>query len=72
MKLNRIENQIIEAIGTIYSLILHLIWFALWFIIKLDINVLTMLVSLEAIFLSIFIQMNVNRHHRHTIRKGHK
>lgn len=71
--LERLTEIVTEFVGTPLSLILHTLWFALWFIFKADINLLTMLVSLEAIFLGIFIQMSVNRHHRRLmkhIKKG--
>jgi uncharacterized membrane protein len=40
---------------------LHVTWFALWLLLRLDINLLTLIVSLEAIFLATFVLMNQNR-----------
>lgn len=40
---------------------LHVIWFTLWFVLKKDINTLTLIVSLEAIFLASFVLMSQNR-----------
>ena len=37
------------------SALLHTIWFALWFALGLDINLLTLIVSLEAIYITLFI-----------------
>lgn len=37
------------------SALLHTVWFAAWFALGLDINVLTLIVSLEAIYITLFI-----------------
>jgi uncharacterized membrane protein len=37
------------------SALLHTIWFAAWFAFGLDINLLTLIVSLEAIYITLFI-----------------
>lgn len=39
----------------------HVVWFALWLALRLDINLLTLVVSLEAIFLATFVLMSQNR-----------
>lgn len=39
----------------------HTAWFACWFIFGLDINLLTLIVSLEAIYLATFVLMSQNR-----------
>lgn len=70
MNLLKLTEKITEAIGTIPSLIFHGSVFVAWFVFHWDINLLTNLVSLEAIFLAIFIQMSVNRHHT-TSKKTH-
>ena len=67
----RIENKVMkipEWLGSVYSLIVHTVLFILAFILILldfDFNkvllTLTTIVSIEAIYLSIFIQMSVNR-----------
>jgi len=44
-----------------WAVIIHTIWFALWLIFRLNIHVLTLIVSLEAIYLCIFILMAQNR-----------
>jgi septal ring factor EnvC (AmiA/AmiB activator) len=62
-------ERIIESIGSVYSLIVHTIVFAVCFlaaaigIIKWELMllVLTTMVSLEAIYLALFIQITVNR-----------
>ena len=65
----RIAFQITEHVGSPISVMFHTIMFALaftlpFFGVPFDrmLLVLTTIVSLEAIYLSIFIQMTVNRH----------
>ena len=59
-------NKAIQWIGSIKSLIIHTSLFIMFFVLILFVDaqkvllVLTTIVSLEAIFLSIFIQMSVN------------
>lgn len=50
--------------GSWWAVIIHTIWFALWLIFRLNIHVLTLIVSLEAIYLCIFILMAQNRSER--------
>ncbi len=40
---------------------LHVVWFGAWLLLRLDINLLTLIVSLEAIFLATFVLMSQNR-----------
>lgn len=70
-KINKenISDKFIHWIGSPYSLISHTIFFIIMIILAFsDIGfdkimlVLTTIVSLEAIYLSIFIQMTVNKH----------
>ena len=69
IKLKKLPETAIKWIGSISSLVIHTIIFVLSFMLPLfDIIsfgemllVLTTIVSLEAIYLSIFIQMSVNR-----------
>lgn len=49
--------ELVNIMGSWYSILLHTIWFILWFYYDLDIDMLTLIVSLEAIYLSIFILM---------------
>lgn len=39
----------------------HVVWFVGWLVFRLDINLLTLIVSLEAIFLSTFVLMSQSR-----------
>lgn len=63
-------DKIIAWVGSIASLVLHTLMFVVFFLLSflavvswnLMLLVLTTVVSLEAIYLAIFIQMTVNRH----------
>jgi uncharacterized membrane protein len=64
-----LSNKLIEWIGSTSSLFVHTIFFGIMIILAFSnigfdkvMLVLTTIVSLEAIYLSIFIQMTVNRH----------
>jgi uncharacterized protein YoxC len=66
-------ERIISGIGSPISLVIHTIAFLMFFILSLSgllawnimLLILTTIVSLEAIYLAIFIQMTVNRQARH-------
>jgi uncharacterized membrane protein len=67
----RIGDAIATEAGRMWFIILHVIWFTIWIIINLTsggkhfdpfpFSLLTMIVSLESIFLSLFILMSQNR-----------
>ena len=65
-------EKIIAGVGSVISLVLHSFAFAVFFLLALSgvvswgvmLLVLTTIVSLEAIYLAIFIQMTVNRQAR--------
>jgi len=69
IKLNKAPDRAIKWIGSIQSLLIHTILFGSSFLLSIFevvpfekmLLVLTTIVSLEAIYLSIFIQMSVNR-----------
>lgn len=44
------------------SLGIHTVWFALWFLLGLDVNFLTLIVSLEAIYITLFIGLEQQDH----------
>ena len=44
-----------DLLFTAASALLHTIWFVAWFALGLDINLLTLIVSLEAIYITLFI-----------------
>ena len=58
---DKIAAFIAKFAGTMLFVYLHVVWFILWFFLKLDINLLTLIVSLEAIFISSFIMINQNQ-----------
>jgi uncharacterized membrane protein len=64
----RAENRIADAItrfaGSMIFVYVHVVWFALWIGLRVErypYGLLTMIVSLEAIFLSTFILISQNR-----------
>lgn len=48
-------------LGSWWAIIFHTAWFTLWLILDFDVNLLTFSVSLEAIFIGIFLLMSANR-----------
>ena len=72
---NRIADRITELAGSMRFVYLHVIWFGLWIAINVGLlgfvfgngfdpfpfGLLTMIVSLEAIFLSTFVMISQNR-----------
>ena len=61
---NRIADQITRFAGSIQFVYLHVIWFASWIGFRVEhypFGLLTMIVSLEAIFLSTFVMISQNR-----------
>ena len=61
---NRIADKITAFAGSMGFVYLHLVWFAAWIIFRVEaypFGLLTMIVSLEAIFLSTFVMISQNR-----------
>ena len=61
---NRIADKITAFAGSMAFVYLHLLWFAAWIIFRVEaypFGLLTMIVSLEAIFLSTFVMISQNR-----------
>ena len=61
---NRIADHITTFAGSMAFVYLHIIWFASWIgfgVEKYPFGLLTMIVSLEAIFLSTFVMISQNR-----------
>jgi uncharacterized membrane protein len=61
---NRIADQITSFAGSMWFVYIHIIWFASWIgfgVEKYPYGLLTMIVSLEAIFLSTFVMISQNR-----------
>ena len=61
---NRIADRITAFAGSMAFVYLHILWFGLWIGLgaeKYPFGLLTMIVSLEAIFLSTFVMISQNR-----------
>jgi uncharacterized membrane protein len=61
---NRIADRITAFSGSMRFVYLHMLWFGLWIglgVEKYPYGLLTMIVSLEAIFLSTFVMISQNR-----------
>jgi hypothetical protein len=50
-----VSVQLGNILFTPVSALLHTIWFVVWFVAGLSINLLTLIVSLEAIYITLFI-----------------
>ncbi len=48
-------------LGSWWAVFFHTLWFSLWLILDFDVNLLTFSVSLEAIFIGIFLLMAANK-----------
>jgi uncharacterized membrane protein len=61
---NRIADRITDFAGSMRFVYLHVLWFGLWIGLRIEsypFGLLTMIVSLEAIFLSTFVMISQNR-----------
>jgi uncharacterized membrane protein len=61
---NRVADVITRFAGSMAFVYFHIIWFAVWIIAGIEgypYGLLTMIVSLEAIFLSTFVMISQNR-----------
>jgi len=61
---NRVADRITAFAGSMAFVYIHLLWFAVWIIFRVEdypFGLLTMIVSLEAIFLSTFVMISQNR-----------
>ena len=61
---NRIADQITDFAGSMWFVYIHIVWFGCWTglgVEKYPFGLLTMIVSLEAIFLSTFVMISQNR-----------
>ena len=61
---NRIADSITSFAGSMKFVYIHIVWFGLWIVLAIDhypFGLLTMIVSLEAIFLSTFVMISQNR-----------
>ena len=61
---NRVADRITAFSGSMRFVYLHMVWFAAWIVLGVEsypYGLLTMIVSLEAIFLSTFVMISQNR-----------
>jgi uncharacterized membrane protein len=61
---NRIADTITRFAGSMWFVYLHIVWFTAWIVFRIEgypFGLLTMIVSLEAIFLSTFVMISQNR-----------
>lgn len=61
---NRIADRITTFAGSMLFVYLHIVWFGCWIVFRVEdypFGLLTMIVSLEAIFLSTFVMISQNR-----------
>ena len=61
---SRIADRITQFAGSMIFVYVHIVWFSLWIgfhVEKYPFGLLTMIVSLEAIFLSTFVMISQNR-----------
>jgi uncharacterized membrane protein len=61
---NRIADKITTFAGSMAFVYLHIVWFTVWIVFRVEdypYGLLTMIVSLEAIFLSTFVMISQNR-----------
>jgi uncharacterized membrane protein len=61
---NQVADRITKFAGSMHFVYLHVVWFAAWIALGVEAypyGLLTMIVSLEAIFLSTFVMISQNR-----------
>ena len=80
---DRLSDRISRATGSTPFVVLHVAWFSVWLLINTGqvpqvrpfdpypFSLLTLFVSLEAIFLSVFVLMSQNRLTRHAEKRAH-
>lgn len=56
--LDHVIEWVLVSVGSVVSIIVHAVWFYVWFEFKLDVSLLTNIVSLEAIMLSVLIMID--------------
>ena len=61
LRMVRVIDSMNAWVGSWFFLMIHIIWFIIWLAWNWDINLLTMIVSLEAIILMILLLMAQNR-----------
>lgn len=79
----KVADFFVSFMGSMPFLLFHVVWFAAWFLINLDIipgvtpfdpfpfGILTLIVSSEGVFLAIFILISQNRMTRQSDKRAH-
>jgi len=67
--LDKATKLIARFFGSWWAVVVHTVWFACWFIFTDEINLLMMWVSLEAIFIGIFLLMSSTKAEEERDRK---
>ena len=57
----KITDLIAWFLGSWWAVIFHVTWFGIWLVFNLNMDILTLSVSLEAIFIGIFLLMATNK-----------
>jgi len=57
----KFSELISRFMGSWWAVVFHTFWFAVWLIFNFNLEILTLWVSLEAIFIGIFLLMAANR-----------
>ena len=59
--IERITDGVTAFVGSTWCIYAHTVWFVLWFVFRQNIDLLTLIVSLEAIYLSTLVMISQNR-----------
>lgn len=59
--IDRFTNFMASFLGSWWAIVFHTAWFTVWLLLDFDVNLLTFGVSLEAIFIGIFLLMSANK-----------
>jgi len=70
--LDKVSKLIAKFFGSWWAVVFHIAWFVGWLILTDDINLLMMWVSLEAIFIGIFLLMSSSKAEEERDRKESK
>jgi len=63
-----VEQKIIDWFFSRTNVIIHTLWFGVWFVFRLNINLLTLVVSLEAIYITIALGI-AQKHTENKLKK---
>jgi len=59
--MEKATDKVSGFLGSWWAVVFHTLWFSIWLFFNFDINLLTFSVSLEAIFIGIFLLMASNK-----------